>query len=245
VTGELVPELSVESVTGIDVSLPVAGPGVRSYAFVIDWLIRLVLALTWYVVGAILYNGRLALNAPLNNSSRWFGLVVLPAIGIYFLYHPLVELVMRGRTPGKRHAGIRVVTRQGGPPSAGAVLVRNVFRLIDSLPGFYGVGLGVMMFSEESLRIGDMAAGTLLVYERELRDEPPPQATAQRLGALDTDGAEIAADLLARWPTLAPRARTRLARQLLQRYLGEQAEVADGDELQWRARLERLARPGS
>ena len=103
-SSEVAAELSVESVTGIDVQLAVAGAGARSYAFVIDWLIRLVLALTWYVVGAILYNGRLALNAPLNNSSRWFGLVVLPAIGIYFLYHPLVELVMRGRTPGKRHA---------------------------------------------------------------------------------------------------------------------------------------------
>jgi uncharacterized RDD family membrane protein YckC len=245
VSGEFAPELSVESVTGIDVSLPVAGPGARSYAFVIDWHIRLILALTWYVVGAIIYNGRLALNAPLNNSGRWFGLVLLPAMAIYFLYHPLVELAMRGRTPGKRRAGIRVVTRQGAPPSAGALLVRNVFRLIDCLPGFYGVGLGVMMFSDQSLRVGDMAAGTVLVYEREVRDEPPPQAAAQRLGALDADGAEIAADLLERWPSLEPQARKRLARQLLQRYLGAQAELTDGDELQWRARLERLARPGS
>ncbi len=244
-SGTLAPELSVESVTGIDVSLALAGPGARSFAFVIDWHIRLILALTWYVVGAVIYNGRLALNVPLNNSGRWFGFVVLPALAIYFLYHPLVELVMRGRTPGKRHVGIRVVTRQGGPPAAGALLVRNVFRLIDSLPGFYGVGLGVMMFSQESLRVGDMAAGTVLVYERDVRDERPPQAAAERLGALDSEGAEIAADLLERWPGLEPQARKRLARALLLRYLGERADVTDGDELQWRARLERLTRPGS
>ena len=72
---------------------------------------------------------------------RWFGTVVLPALAIYFLYHPVLELAMRGRTPGKRSAGIHVVTRDGSAPSAGALLVRNVFRLIDSLPVAYGVGL--------------------------------------------------------------------------------------------------------
>jgi uncharacterized RDD family membrane protein YckC len=245
VTGEPAAALSIESVTGIDVSLPLAGPGARSYAFIIDWLIRLTLALSWFVVGAVIYNGRPTLSPPLTNSGRWFGLVVLPALAIYFLYHPLVELALRGRTPGKRRAAIRVVTRQGGAPSAGALLVRNVFRLIDSLPGFYGVGLSVMVFSSEGLRIGDMAAGTILVYERDARDEPLPQAAAQHLGTLDCAGGEIAADLLGRWPSLEPSARIRLARQLLRRYLGEQADLADGDELQWRRRLERLARPGS
>ena len=244
-SGDPAPELTVASVTGIDVALPVAGPGARSYAFVIDWLIRLILALSWYVVAAVVHNRRLSLTPPLTNSGRWFGLVVLPALAIYFLYHPLVELAMHGRTPGKRRAGIRVVTRQGAPPAAGAQLVRNVFRLVDSLPGFYGVGLGVMMFSDESLRIGDMAAGTVLVYEHDALDEALPQAAAQRLGTLDSEGAEIAAPLLAPWAGLDPRARTRLARQLLQRYLGEQPEIEDGDELQWRARLERLARPES
>jgi len=53
VTGGLAPELNVRSVTGIDVALPVAGPGARSFAFIIDWHIRLILALTWYVVGAV------------------------------------------------------------------------------------------------------------------------------------------------------------------------------------------------
>jgi uncharacterized RDD family membrane protein YckC len=243
VTAPQAPALAVASATGVDVSLPLAGPGVRSYAFVIDWLIRSIVAMSWYVVGALIYNGRLALNPPLANSGRWFGLIILPALAIYFLYHPLVESATRGRTPGKRRAGIRIVSRQGAPPSTGALLVRNVFRLIDSLPGFYGIGLGVMMFSDESLRVGDMAAGTVLVYDHGLRDEPLPQAAALRLGTLDSEGAEIAADLIARWATLEPPARIRLTRDLVLRYLGNEADLADGDELQWRGRLERLARP--
>jgi hypothetical protein len=168
---------------------------------------------------------------------------LIPALSLYFLYHPAVELAMRGRTPGKRRAGIRIVTRSGEPPGAGALLVRNVFRLIDSLPVMYGVGLTLMMLTRDSLRCGDMAAGTLLVYERSVTDNDLLHAAAQRIGTLDTAGAEIAADLLQRWSSLVPEARIRLARQLLQRYLGAAADLSDGDDLQWRSRLERLARP--
>jgi len=154
-----------------------------------------------------------------------------------------VELAMRGRTPGKRSAGIRIVTRSGGPPGAGALLVRNVFRLIDSLPIMYAVGLTLMVLTRESLRCGDMAAGTLVVYERSPADTELLQNAAQRVGKLDTVGAEIAADLLERWTSLVPEARIRLARRLLERYLGAEADLSEGDELEWRSRLERLARP--
>lgn len=240
---DTLPGLSVDSVTGIDVSLPIAGPGARSYAFIIDWHIRLVLALAWYVVAALICNGGFSLAAPAGHELRWLGLALAPALVIYFLYHPVVEIAMRGRTPGKRSAGIRVVTRSGGPPGAGALLVRNVFRLIDSLPVGYGVGLTLMVLTRESLRCGDMAGGTLLVYEHRIADTELLQDAAQRLGKLDTAGAEIAADLLQRWTSLVPEARIRLARQLLQRYLGADADLSEADELQWRSRLERLSRP--
>jgi len=236
------PELNVASVTGIEVALPVAGPGARSLAFIIDWHIRVVLAIAWYVLAALIYNGGFSLHAPAGYGQAWFG-VVLPALAIYFLYHPAVEVVLHGRTPGKRSAGIRIVTRAGGAPGIGALLVRNVFRLIDSLPVAYGVGLTLMMLTRESLRCGDMAAGTLLVYQRAAGDVELLQNAAERVGKLDSVGAEIAADLLQRWPTLVPEARVRLARQLLQHYLGAAADLSEGDELQWRSRVERLARP--
>ena len=237
------PGLRVDSVTGIDVSLPLAGPGARAFAFLIDWHIRLILALAWYVVGTLIYNGSPALNVPPAHERAWFGTVVLPALVIYFLYHPLLELLMRGRTPGKRSVGIHVVTRSGALPGAGALLVRNVFRLIDSLPVAYGVGLALMVVTRDGLRCGDMAAGTVLVYERAVSDAELLQNAAQRLGTLDTTGAEIAAELLQRWESLIPQARVRLARALLLRYLGSAADLSPADELQWRSRLERLARP--
>jgi uncharacterized RDD family membrane protein YckC len=237
------PELSVDSVTGIDVSLPVAGPGARSFAFIIDWHIRFILAFAWYVAATLIYNGGFSLSPPPAFDQAWFVAVLLPAFAIYFLYHPLLEILLRGRTPGKRSVGIHIVTRAGGPPGAGALLVRNVFRLIDSLPVAYGVGLTLMVLTRESLRCGDMAAGTLLVYERSVADSDLLQSAAQRVGRLDPVGAEIVADLLERWESLVPEARVRLARQLLQRYLGAAADLSEADELQWRSRLELLARP--
>jgi uncharacterized RDD family membrane protein YckC len=240
---EVVPGLVVDSVTGIDVSLPVAGPGARAYAFLVDWHIRVILALGWYVLGALLYNARFTLAPPLTNDARWFGAVVAPALAIYFLYHHVLELAMRGSTPGKRMAGVRIVARDGGVPSAGALLTRNVFRLVDSLPLFYGVGLITVVLTRDNLRVGDMAAGTLLVFE--LADARPPASAAEahRVSRLDATGAEIVAELLERWPALQRDARVRLARQVLTRYSGDPDESGDDDDAAWRTRLERLARP--
>lgn len=237
------PDLAVDSVTGIDVSLAVAGPGARSYAFLIDWHIRLILAFAWYAFGALLFNGHLSLAAPATPSGRWFALVLLPAAAIYFLYHYVLELAMRGRTPGKRAAGVHIVTRDGGAPGAGALLTRNVFRLIDSLPICYGVGLVAVALTREHLRIGDMAAGTLLVYERAAA---PPPAEFRTHGKLDATGMEIVQELLARWAALEPEARAGLARRVLARYAPVEADEsgdgagAAGDGEALRRRLERL-----
>ena len=78
----------------------------------------------------------------LNNGGMGnYYIVVLPSLALYFLYHPILEVLMKGRTPGKRIAGVRLVKRDGGVPGVGALLIRNVFRLIDSLPFAYCIGL--------------------------------------------------------------------------------------------------------
>jgi uncharacterized RDD family membrane protein YckC len=238
---EATPGLTVDSVTGIDVSLAIAGPGVRSYAFLVDWHIRLILALGWYAFGALIYNGRASLAAPVSPPGRWFGLVVLPAAAIYFLYHYVLELIMRGRTPGKRLAGVHLVTRDGGAPSAGALITRNVFRLIDSLPICYGVGLIAVTVTREHVRIGDLAAGTLLVYD----SSPALPAQFSPQARLDAAGLEIVQELLSRWAALEPGARAELARRVLARYAAGEAAAASGPDADaaLRRALERLTAP--
>jgi uncharacterized RDD family membrane protein YckC len=239
------PDLSVDSDTGIDVSLSVAGPGARAYAFLVDWHVRVILALAWYIVAALIFNGRFKLTPPLTNDAHWFGLVVAPALAIYCLYHCVLEALLWGRTPGKRMAGVRIVARDGGVPSIGALLTRNIFRLLDSLPLFYGVGLAATIVTREHLRIGDMAAGTLLVYERADPRQPPTLAEQAAAARLDAAGAEIIGELLERWPALSAASRAQLARAALARFAAPAATpagAAPDDDDGLRAQLQTLLR---
>jgi uncharacterized RDD family membrane protein YckC len=233
------PDLSVASDTGIDVSLAVAGPGARAYAFVIDWHIRLVLALGWFAVSALIVNGEWTLQPALSHPAVWFGVVVAPTLALYLLYHLVLEPLMHGRTPGKRLAGVRIATRDGAIPSGGALVIRNVFRIIDSLPLCYCLGLLCTILTREHVRIGDMAAGTLLVYDGSAAQLPAAIANPDGARRLDARAAEIVGELLERWETLSPSARAALARAALARFGGDGAAEAVPEPM-LRAHLERL-----
>lgn len=71
---------------------------------------------------------------------------------------------MFGATPGKHWAGLRVVRVDGRPLTAGAVVIRNLMRLIDGLPFFYLIGGLSVLVTRNSQRLGDLAAGTTVVY---------------------------------------------------------------------------------
>jgi uncharacterized RDD family membrane protein YckC len=208
--------LIVTSPTGVDVELAIAGPGSRSHAFIIDWHIRILLAILWYCLAAYFQTGSLYVKP--RSSAAITAIVTLPALAIYFLYHPLVELAMRGRTPGKRMAGVRLVNRLGGTPSTLALLIRNGFRIIDSLPVFYGVGLCITLFSAQRVRLGDLAAGTLLVHDGDDEVKALAQLGSLRLNSsLDAGTIALGNDLLLRWSDLQPSRRQELARDLLRR----------------------------
>jgi uncharacterized RDD family membrane protein YckC len=157
--------LTIQTVDAVDVHLARAGIGSRGYAFIIDWHIRFIAAFVWFI-GAIAVTG-----VDLKEGYKVL-VVIVPAAALYFLYHPVLEILMQGQTPGKRWINLRIVTADGSTPGAGALLMRNVFRIVDSLPTCYGLGLLVMFCTRDQVRIGDMAAGTLVVY-----DLPAPKET--------------------------------------------------------------------
>lgn len=211
--------------------MPLAGPGGRSYAFIVDWHIRILLALVWALAAFLVVRS-------IGDKKLLGWIVGVPAAGIYLLYHPIVELAMSGQTPGKRMAGVRVVARNGQPPSIVAILIRNVFRLIDSLPILYTVGLLTTMLTRDHVRVGDLAAGTVLVY---LPKHTRKAAERQRRLAYQTrmpmDVAELISDLLDRWPQLDPAVRRDLAITLLGRAGVPAADVARSSESSLRAAL--------
>jgi uncharacterized RDD family membrane protein YckC len=206
--------LSISSVTGVDLELEIAGPGARSYAFIIDWHIRLLASLAWFFAGSLLY---LRLHGGIEGGARagYFYAVGLPSLVLYFLYHPVIEVLMHGLTPGKRMAGVRLVMRDGALPGTGPLLIRNVFRLVDSLPAFYCVGLAAAIVSKESLRIGDIAAGTVLVYDAAKTEAALPAVPLRTVEKLGLEQAEVVRDLLNRWSELRPEVRSSLAQRLL------------------------------
>jgi uncharacterized membrane protein SpoIIM required for sporulation/uncharacterized RDD family membrane protein YckC len=160
------PLIAVPSATGIEARVVLAGPGARSLAFVLDWLIRSALAIAWLLIAAVAILGNLDFNIPEDSETLWYLLGAVPATAIYFLYHPVLEPLMRGRTPGKRMTGLRILTPEGLVPGTGALLTRNLFRIVDSMPVLYMVGLLFVMFGRRHLRLGDLAAGTVLAVER-------------------------------------------------------------------------------
>jgi len=163
---ETAPTLDIASATGVDAHLVLAGPGARSLAFLLDWLIRTALAATYLLLASWLFLGNFRFDIGPDDEALWYLAGALPATLIYLLYHLILEPLMAGRTPGKRLAGLRVLTLEGLVPSVGALITRNVFRLIDSMPVFYVVGLLFVFFGRRHLRLGDIAAGTVLAVER-------------------------------------------------------------------------------
>jgi uncharacterized membrane protein SpoIIM required for sporulation/uncharacterized RDD family membrane protein YckC len=160
------PVISIPSATGVDAHLVLAGPGARSFAFLIDLLIRAGLSMLYLLVAALLIFGNLDFEIDADRETLWYLAGATPATAIYFLYHLILEPLMSGRTPGKRLAGVRVLTPEGLVPTTGALLTRNVFRIIDSMPLLYVVGLLFVFFSKRHLRLGDLAAGTVIAMER-------------------------------------------------------------------------------
>ncbi len=236
----------VPSATGVDVALPIAGVGTRAFAFVLDWQFRVVLALAWYVcaalVRAVAQQRPPTLQALNGSGPGWFLGVIVPAAAIYFLYHPLLELALHGQTPGKRIAGVRVVGTDGGAARPGALLARNVFRLVDSAPALYAVGLIATLATRQQVRIGDLVAGTLLVHEPARNSAAVHAATAQ--GPLPLERQELALELLGRWEGLDAGARRALARALLARVQVVLPETSS-DDAALRGALRALVQQGS
>ncbi len=81
-------------------------------------------------------------------------------------YYVAFELLWDGQTPGKRAIGLRVLRDSGHPLGFLDSLIRNLLRLVDFLPLYYGIGVLTMLIDARWRRLGDLAAGTIVVKER-------------------------------------------------------------------------------
>lgn len=232
----------VNSAEAMTYTLEIAGVGARSYAFVLDWHIRLLIALLWIYLAALLLYDLSIFSTMLDEdtadaAAAW--VIFLPAAVVYFFYHPVLETVMHGSTPGKRTAGVRLITLEGHTPGIGSILIRNLFRLIDGLPGVYTVGLLVAIITRNHVRIGDIAAGTVLVYQKNTGKQSLSDVAKQSLSSsLTTENYDLLLELLDRWPQLEPQQRIRLSQQFLKK-TGDELLTDDPNTL--KSHLQELA----
>ncbi|MFK7915528.1 MAG: RDD family protein [Pseudomonadales bacterium] len=208
-------ELDLNSATGVDLKLPLAGAGSRAYAYLIDWHIRVAGVLLW-LLGWLAVSFPFDLDRTLDDRNSMLWLVTVPSL-FYLLYHPVVELIMRGDSPGKRWAGVRCVAAAGGAPGSGAILLRNILRIVDALPAFYTVGMLSIILNDERQRLGDMVAGTRVVIASDDGAVALQRLTQIEGAKVAPQEAELVAELLDRWHSLSDERRRSLATAVLER----------------------------
>jgi len=145
--------------------MPLAGIGSRFIALLVDYLIWFAGLLVLGLVFSVILPGMWAFS---RISAQW---AVAVRIFIVFLlnwgYFTLFEAFWNGRTPGKRVARIRVIQKSGRAIGLFESMARNLVRFVDQFPGFYPVGVIAIFATRQHQRLGDLAAGTLVVRDRE------------------------------------------------------------------------------
>jgi uncharacterized RDD family membrane protein YckC len=182
----------VETPEGVEIGLRVAGPVPRLWAALLDLGLRFVV----YIILAI--------------PTSWLGTA---GTGLFFVgmflvewFYPVVfEVKRRGATPGKQRMGLLVLHRDGTPVGWTASVIRNLVRFADFLPFAYGFGLGTMLVDRDFRRLGDLAAGTVVVHRDALaagsRVPPAPPLRPPVPLSLDEQRAVIEfAERLGTWP---------------------------------------------
>ncbi len=171
---------TIETPENVDLQRRLAGIGSRFLAGLLD---------TVLIVTALLVLGLLALAFGVSfvtlgagaarRADAWvLALFFVLLFLIYWGYFVLFETWLNGQTPGKRYMRIRVVQQEGGAISFNAIAIRNLLRAVDMM-GLYAVAGVVMFLTRKVQRLGDLAAGTVVVSE-EIPDyaaQPDTKAT--------------------------------------------------------------------
>lgn len=243
--------LTISTPEGVELELTLAGIGSRFIASMIDNVIQL--AIIGAVFGALFGLASIGADPPMDakadsgsSDALAIAFFTLMTFGIVFLYDVLFEVRGGGRTPGKRMTGLRVVRTGGRPVGFLASATRNVLRVVDILPGFYGLAIACIFGTKRNQRLGDLAAGTIVVRERsggrvgrrarrKAEAAPPAPSPAPSHGSEGWDVSAVTAEEVAtvrtfldRRPGLAEDARASLAGDLASRLRPRVAGAPEG-----------------
>ncbi|MCU0795421.1 MAG: RDD family protein [Akkermansiaceae bacterium] len=161
---------AIELAEGVEVRLRIAGPILRGGALLLDVLIQ------WLLIGALTLLFALTVGWVAGGQMSW-GVVQLLWFFFSWWYPVFFEAGKWGATPGKKVFGLRVVQVSGSPITFGQAILRNFLRVADGMPfmiGYgvagliptFGIGLATMLATSRFQRLGDLAARTVVIYDR-------------------------------------------------------------------------------
>lgn len=211
--------LDIATPEGVTFSVPLAGPFTRSLAFFVDLA---AMSAAWNLIVVLIQPIFILLQ------DLGMGLGILLQFAFIETSRMLMELIWGGQTIGKKLMGLRVMDERGLKLQPFQVVVRNLLRWVDMLPAFYGLGGVVALFSARSQRLGDLAAGTVVV--RSIKTAPPditgllaskfnsfrdhPHLEARLRQKIAPGEAQLALQALVRRDELEPEARIKLYESL-------------------------------
>ena len=189
-TGGRVNRVRVRTPEGVVFTFPLAGPVVRCIAWMIDSIA--VSTATSIIGGVLVWFAWISIDLTI-------GLLTVLFFAVSTGYTMVFEYVWRGQTLGKRMMRLRVVDAGGMPLTPGQIVLRNLVRVIDELPLMYLVGGIAMMVSRHAQRLGDLAAGTIVIRHRPFAE---PDLEALMHGKFNSlrDAPHLAARLRQRVP---------------------------------------------
>ena len=217
-------KLTIETPEQTALEFPLAGIGSRFLALAADTLLQL--AAAWIVI-MIFAVSAISLSLLSKVAGIWtFAIMIFILFSVQFGYFALFEALWNGQTPGKRWTHLRVIKDSGRPISAYDAILRNLLRIVDALPTMYATGLITMLISKENKRVGDYAAGTVVIHEKPLQgvssiwqqSQTPaqPPATGQ-LPQLTVEELQLVEAFLDRRGSLEPHVRSAMAHQIADR----------------------------
>jgi uncharacterized RDD family membrane protein YckC len=220
-------KLSIETPEQTMLEFPLAGIGSRFLAIALDTLLQVA---AMCVVGIVLIALTIPFSYVFRSSGLWaFAIIILFSFTINVGYFALFEALWNGQTPGKRWTHLRVIKDNGRPINAYDAILRNLLRAVDWLPTLYATGIISMIASRENRRIGDYAAGTVVIHEKpvggvgaiwNVRAVPAHTVSLGSSAQVTPEELQLVETFLERRESLQPDVRWAMARQIADRIGG-------------------------
>lgn len=162
----------IQTPEGLALTLHPAGPVPRALAWLLDFVIRLFCVFVLSIPLGIL-------------GEAGSGILMILVFLLYWAYPVFFEVLRDGQTIGKKALGLKVVNQNGTPITWLASIARNLLRVADMFPFFYGFGLASCLIDPYSRRFGDLVAGSLVIHvDRVTARLPSPPVPADHLAVL-------------------------------------------------------------